>query len=318
MTSISFAARVVIVTGSGGGIGRTYALDIAKRGGAVVVNDLGGDIEGRNPSHTLADGVTAEIKQAGGRAIANYDNVASLEGARRLVAAALEHFGRIDAVINNAGIMRNARFGECTEEDLDAVIDTHLRGSLNVTQAAWPHMKAQKYGRVVFTSSSSGMFGNKLQAGYGAAKAAITGLMNVLALEGEEYGILCNAIMPNAIGRMSERMLLDMGGQKGQVVTLAPGVSRSFEPAFNTGMGVFLASEACASTHSIYSCCLGRIARVFVGVAPGWQGSRERAATAEEIAAHMEQIRDLSHGFQTPTSPRDENQLVLTQSPTAP
>jgi NAD(P)-dependent dehydrogenase (short-subunit alcohol dehydrogenase family) len=314
MSSISFEGRIVVVTGAGGGIGRTYALDIAKRGGTVVVNDLGGDVAGRNPSRAMADGVVAEIRKAGGRAVPSYDSVARVEGAQRLIATTLDQFGHIDALINNAGNMRNALLEDTSDEDFDAVLDTHLRGTLNVTRAVWPSMKVRKYGRIVFTSSGTGMYGNKLQAGYAAAKAGITGLMNVLALEGEDHGILCNALMPNALGRMAEQMIKDMGpGATEEASAMMGAVSNSMAPEFNTALGVYLSSEACASTHCLYSSCVGRIARVFVGVTPGWQGSRERPATAEDIAAHFGEITDLSHGFQTPTYPRDEIELVLKQ-----
>jgi NAD(P)-dependent dehydrogenase (short-subunit alcohol dehydrogenase family) len=314
MTSISFAGRVVVVTGAGGGIGRTYALDIARRGGAVVVNDLGCDVAGRNPSPAMADGVVAEIRQAGGRAVPSYDSVASQEGAQRLIAIALNQFGHIDALINNAGNMRNALFEDTSDEDLDAVLDTHLRGTINVTRAVWSHMKARRYGRIVFTTSGTGMYGNKLQTGYAAAKAGITGLMNVLALEGQDHGILCNALTPNAVGRMGQQMVRDMGPQATEpAAAMMTAVGNAMAPEFNTALGVYLSSEACSSTHCIYSACVGRIARVFVGVTPGWQGSREHPATAEDIAAHLKEITDLSRGFQMPTHPRNEIELVLQQ-----
>jgi NAD(P)-dependent dehydrogenase (short-subunit alcohol dehydrogenase family) len=317
MTGISFEGRVAIVTGAGGGIGRTYALEIARRGGRVIVNDVGGDIAGRNPSPVMADRVVAEIREAGGQAIASHDSVASVTGVQRLVAAAIEQYGRIDALINNAGIMRNALFEEVSQEDLDATLAAHLMGTLKVTQAVWRHMKERRYGRIVFTSSATGMYGNQLQASYAAAKAGVFGLMNVLALEGEAHGILCNALMPNALGRMADQMIEDMGGQGGQGAQGAraamAAVQHSMEPEFNTALGVYLASEACQSTHALYSSCVGRIARVFVGVTPGWQGSRETPASAEDIATHFGEINDLTRGFHTPTFPRHEIELVLAQ-----
>jgi len=316
MTSISFEGRVVVITGAGGGIGRTYALDIARRGGAVVVNDLGGDIAGRGSSSAMADAVVAEIRSAGGRAVANHDNVADADGAQRLIDLALKQFGQVDALINNAGIMRNHLFEQTGDEDFKVVLNTHLGGTVNVTRAVWAHMKKRKYGRVVFTTSGTGMYGNKLQAGYAAGKAGITGLMNVLALEGEEHGILCNALLPNAVGRMSAQMAKDNGQSPAEAGAMIKTVGKSMNPEFNTALGVYLASEACASTHAIYSSCIGRIARVFVGVTPGWQGSREHPATAEDIAEHFAEITTLARGFHTPTSPRNEIELVLKQGKT--
>ncbi len=313
MVSISFENRVVIVTGAGGGLGRTYALDIAKRGGCVVVNDLGCTVEGRGGSPAMADKVVAEIKAAGGRAIANYDSVATVEGARRIVTTAIDAFGRVDALINNAGILRNDRFEDVTEEDRESLLLVHLMGTFNVTQAAWPHMKAQNYGRLVFISSSAGMLGNAMQTAYGMAKAGVTGLMNVLSQEGEPHGILCNALLPNAMSRMAEKHAekMDPDELKKNAPTMAA-IGQSMDPNFTTGIAVYLASEACKSTHSIYSSLGGRIARVFVGVTEGWQGSREHPATADDIAAHIEQVRD-TRGFYVPDDLFHEFRIVASK-----
>jgi NAD(P)-dependent dehydrogenase (short-subunit alcohol dehydrogenase family) len=309
--SISFENRVVIVTGAGGALGRTYALDIARRGGAVVVNDLGGGVEGSGGSRTAADEVVAEIKAAGGKAVASYDSVVTPDGARRIAAAAMQAFGRIDALINNAGNIRNAWLEDAAAEDLDAQLETHVRGTFNVTRAVWPQMKAQGYGRVVFTASAAGLLGNPTQSAYGAAKAGVLGLMNALSQEGEGHGILCNALTPNAISRMGYTLPEEVAALGLPYVQTFP---QAMDPSFTTGVVVYLASEACGSTHAIYSSLGGRIARVFVGVTQGWQGSRETPARAEDIAAHFDQIRDPRRGFHIPTSLLDEYRIVASEA----
>ena len=315
MSDISFKDQVVIVTGAGGGLGRTYALDIARRGGAVVVNDLGGSVEGPGGSSGMADRVVAEIRAAGGRAIANYDSVATWDGAKRIADAAMNGFGRVDALVNNAGNMRVNLFEDFSDEDLGAILSVHLVGTFNVTKAVWPHMKAQGYGRVVFTSSSTGMYGDKLYACYASAKAGITGLMNVLSLEGEPHGILCNALMPNALSRMTDMVVSEQARLGNDIAensaAAMSAVKSSMDPTFTTGLAVYLASDACTSTHSIYSSCAGRMARVFVGVTEGWHGSLETPATAEDIAEHIEEIRDLSRGVHVPVGPGDEFRIAL-------
>ncbi|TAL04273.1 MAG: SDR family NAD(P)-dependent oxidoreductase [Rhodospirillaceae bacterium] len=316
MTTISFQNRVVVITGAGNGLGRTYALDIARRGGAVVVNDLGVDIEGVGGSHAAADKVVAEIKAAGGKAAANYDSVATTDGASRIVKAALDSFGRIDALINNAGNLRTALFENVSQEDRGSLFETHLAGTFNVTQAVWPHMKAQGYGRIVFTTSAAGMLGNPTQSAYGAAKAGITGLMNVLSQEGEPYGILCNGLMPNATGRMGEKTVKDTDPEvMKKKAPFLSALGKSLEPEFTTGMGVYLASESCKTTHSIYSSLGGRMARVFIGITEGWQGSREQPATAEDIAANIVQIRDTAGDFHIPKKLTDEHMVVTKLAP---
>jgi NAD(P)-dependent dehydrogenase (short-subunit alcohol dehydrogenase family) len=309
---ITFENRVVIVTGAGGGLGRCYALDIARRGGAVVVNDLGGSVEGTGGSSEMANQVVAEIRALGGRAIANADSVACEEGAQRIAEAALDNFGRIDGLINNAGNMRNAPFEDSRLEDLEAQIAVHLVGSYNITKAVWRQMKAQGYGRVVFTTSSAGMFGNPTQSGYGAAKAGVTGLMNVVANEGQAFGILCNGLMPNAMSRMARRAAegMDLSKQQEKAPFMAE-LGNAMDLDFNTGIAVYLASESCQTTHGIYSSCAGRIARVFVGATEGWQGSRQQPATAEDIAANFAQIQDLRRGIHLPMTPIDEHRIAI-------
>jgi NAD(P)-dependent dehydrogenase (short-subunit alcohol dehydrogenase family) len=310
--AISFENRVAIITGAGGGLGRTYALDIAKRGGAVVVNDLGCAVDGSGSSRGPADKVVAEIKATGGRAVASYETVVTRDGARRIVQTALDSFGRIDALINNAGNLRNDWFEDVKEEDRDALIATHLLGTFNVAQAVWPHMQAQKYGRIVFTSSASGMLGNPMQVGYGMAKAGVTGLMTVLSQEGKAHGILCNALMPNALTRMGEKHAEKM--KPGDLEKMAPimaAIGKSMDPSFTTAITVYLASEACTSTHSIYSHLGGRFARVIIGVTEGWQGSRETPSTVDDIARHIDQIRDTTRAIHVPDELNHEFRIVV-------
>src|SRR5689334_6120307 len=181
--------RVVIVTGAGGGLGREYALLLAREGAQVVVNDLGGARDGSGSGHNMADSVVEEIRAAGGTAVANYDSVATVEGAQSLIQTALDNFGAVHGVVNNAGILRDTSFGKMTPEAFEAVQRVHLFGSFNVTHAAWSHFREQGFGRIVMITSTSGLYGNFGQANYGAAKLGLVGMMNTLAIEGRKYDI---------------------------------------------------------------------------------------------------------------------------------
>lgn len=196
--------RVIVVTGAGGGLGREYALLLARDGAKVVVNDLGGTRDGSGSSTAMADQVVTEIRDAGGTAVANYDSVATSEGAASIVETALGEFGRIDGVVNNAGILRDVAFHKMTDEQWDAVLQVHLHGAYHVTRAAWPHLREQGHGRIVMATSTSGLYGNFGQSNYGAAKLGMVGLMNTLAIEGRKYGITVNAVAPMAATRMTE------------------------------------------------------------------------------------------------------------------
>ncbi|MEC3918835.1 SDR family oxidoreductase [Nocardia sp. CDC160] len=195
--------RVVIVTGAGGGLGREYALLLAREGALVVVNDLGGARDGSGSGHSMADSVVEEIRAAGGTAVANYDSVATVEGAQALVQTALDTFGAVHGVVNNAGILRDTSFGKMTPEAFEAVQRVHLFGSFNVTHAAWGHFREQGFGRIVMITSTSGLYGNFGQANYGAAKLGLVGMMNTLAIEGRKYDIKVNAVAPIAATRMT-------------------------------------------------------------------------------------------------------------------
>ncbi len=291
MTDISFDGRVAVVTGAGGGLGKTYALELARRGAAVVVNDLGGAVDGRGGDSAAAQLVVDEITAAGGQAVPSYDSVSTPEGGRAIVATAVEAFGKVDIVINNAGILRDKSFAKLEWADLDAVLDVHLKGAFYVSQPAFQVMRDNGYGRFVFTSSNSGVFGNFGQSNYGAAKTGLVGLSNVIAVEGAKAGILSNVICPVAKTRMTEELL-------GPTVDL-------LDPELVTPMVVYLASEACTFTHEAFSAAGGRYARVFTGLVPGWYAGRGVHPSAEDIAAHIDEIEN-QEGYIVPTSAADE------------
>jgi NAD(P)-dependent dehydrogenase (short-subunit alcohol dehydrogenase family) len=290
LSDITFDGRVAIVTGAGGGIGRTYALDLARRGAQVVVNDLGGSVNGVGGDDTAAQKVVDEIKAAGGEAVPNYDSVSTPEGGANIVKTAVDAFGKVDIVINNAGILRDKSFLKLSWDDLDAVLDVHLKGAFYVSQPAFAVMKENNYGRFVFTASNA-TFGNFGQTNYGAAKAGLIGLSNVLAVEGAKNNILSNVIMPVAKTRMTEELL--------------GAFADAFSPESITPMVTYLCSEACTTTHGAYSAAGGRYARVFTGLAPGWFAGKGASVTAEDIAAHIEEI-EKQDGYMVPNSTSDE------------
>jgi NAD(P)-dependent dehydrogenase (short-subunit alcohol dehydrogenase family) len=204
--SIQFTGRVALVTGAGGGLGRSHALELAKRGAKVVVNDLGGAVDGTGGSSAAAQAVVAEIKAAGGEAIADGASVTDDAGVERLVKRTLDAFGRIDIVVNNAGVLRDKTFSKMEVGDFQFVVDVHLMGTVKVTRACWPYLKQQQYGRIMVTTSPTGLFGNFGQANYGAAKAGLLGFMLTLKIEGAKDNIRANALSPIAMTRMTESL----------------------------------------------------------------------------------------------------------------
>jgi NAD(P)-dependent dehydrogenase (short-subunit alcohol dehydrogenase family) len=250
MSDMRFDGRVAIVTGSGGGLGRSHALELARRGARVVVNDLGGSLDGSGASFSAAQRVVDEITALGGEAVANGDTVATAEGGRAIVQAAVDAFGRVDILVNNAGILRDKAFHKMEDSMIDAVVDVHLKGALYVTQPAFALMRAQGYGRIISTTSASGLFGNFGQANYGAAKAGLAGLTRVLALEGAGRGIKVNAIAPIASTRMTEDLL----GELASRVT----------PETVSPLVAYLAHQDCAVNGNVYSVAGGRVARIVV------------------------------------------------------
>jgi NAD(P)-dependent dehydrogenase (short-subunit alcohol dehydrogenase family) len=291
MSDVRFDGRVAIITGAGGGLGKSHALEFAKRGAQVVVNDLGGSVDGSGSGNAAADLVVKEIESAAGTAIANYDSVSTKEGGEAIVQSALDNFGQVDIVVNNAGILRDRSFAKMTEEEMSLVLDVHLRGAFYVSQPAFRAMKANNYGRFVFTASAAGVFGNFGQANYGAAKMGLVGLSNVLSQEGAKNNIKSNVIAPIAMTRMTEGIMGEMG--------------LNLDPAYVTSMVAFLSSEACDFSHEIFSVGAGRFARVFIGLCPGYTDSKEGGVTVEEVRDNIEQIRN-PEGYTIPGSAADE------------
>jgi NAD(P)-dependent dehydrogenase (short-subunit alcohol dehydrogenase family) len=311
--SIRFDQRVAVITGAGGGLGRSYALELAARGAKVVVNDLGGRFDGQGQSHAMADRVVAEIVATGGQAVASYDSVATSAGGQAIVQQALDSFGRLDILISNAGTLRNAPLDELSDETLDAMLEVHLKGGFNVCRPAMKAMKRQGYGRIVLASSAAGLFGNEQQAAYGAAKAGLIGLMNVLSLEGAAHGIQANALLPTAASRMAEAMDPEFLKQIGATYqALGAKLGNTSDPSFVTPLVAYLCSEACDSTHSLYSVNLGRYARVFLGVCEGWVGPRLQPASVEDLASHWGEICDRGRHHEV-GSLNGEFELVVSQ-----
>ena len=296
MSEIRFDGRVAVITGAGGGLGKTYAKMIAARGGSVVVNDLGGAADGTGGGQHMAHDTVKEIEQAGGKAVANYDSVATPEGGEAIIQTAVDNFGKVDIVINNAGILRDKSFAKLEPENLEAVIDVHLKGAFFVSQPAFRVMKEHNYGRFVFTASGAGIFGNFGQTNYGAAKMGLVGLSNVLAVEGAKNNIKCNAIAPIAKTRLTEQLL--------------GGMAEHLDPEYVTPLVAYLVSEQCDVTHEIFDVGAGRYARVFIGMSPGWTTAEPAVPSPEDIAANLEQIRS-TEGFTVPDSIAAEMQAVM-------
>jgi NAD(P)-dependent dehydrogenase (short-subunit alcohol dehydrogenase family) len=290
---VDFQDRVAIVTGAGGGLGRSHALLLASRGAAVVVNDLGGSVIGEGASSSAADAVVAEITAAGGVAVADYSSVADPAGGAAIVQKALDEFGRVDILINNAGILRDRSFAKMEFEELHAVLDVHLKGAFYVTKPAFLKMKEQGYGRIIMTSSASGLLGNFGQTNYGAAKMGLVGFMNVLKHEGAKYNIKVNAVAPIAATRMTE-------GLFGEV--MAKFAPESVSPAV-----AYLASEECEVTGDIWSVGGGSVSRFFIALTDGYfkHPEHDGPISIEDVAEHVKDIRD-EDGYIVPYSNEDE------------
>lgn len=286
MTDMRFDDRVAVVTGAGRGLGREYALLLAGRGAKVVVNDSGGSLTGDGGDTAPAEQVVEEIRSAGGDAVVCTESVATPAGGRAIIGTALDHYGRIDILIHNAGNVRRAPLREMSDEDFDAVLDVHLRGAFHVIRPAFPVMCDAGYGRVVLTSSIGGLYGNHQVANYAAAKGGLIGLSNTVALEGADSGVVCNVIVPAAVTRMAEGLDTSAYPPMGADL-VAPVVG-------------WLAHESCSVTGEMLTAIAGRVARAVVVESPGvFRGTW----SIEDVADHIDAIRDLSDPVIFPVVP---------------
>lgn len=274
--------HVIVVTGAGGGLGREYVTLLAREGAKVIVNDLGGARDGSGSGSAMADSAVAEIRAAGGRAVANYDNVATEQGAAGIVRTALEEFGGLHGVVNNAGILRDKAFHKITTDEWEAVLRVHLFGAFHVTRAAWPHLREQGYGRVVLATSTSGLYGNFGQSNYGAAKNGLVGLMNTLALEGHKRNVLTNAVAPMAATRMTE--------------DVAPAeVLEALRPEHVSPIVGHLLSEECTDNGTVLVAGGGQVHRVQLYQSKGVTFGA--VPTVDEVTRRWSEITDMSAAF---------------------
>ncbi len=275
--TIRYDDRVAIVTGAGAGLGRSHAMLLASRGAKVVVNDPGGAVDGRGGQHAVADTVVAEIKAAGGEAVANYNSVADAAAAQRIIDTAVNTWGRLDILVNNAGVLRDKAFNNMDLADYEFVNQVHHFGTVYCTKAAWPVMRKQQYGRIVVTTSGSGTVGNFGQSNYGAAKMAVNGFINVLRFEGAKYNIRINAISPSALTRMTKSLL-------------PPDIAPYMKPELVSPAVAWLCSEECDQNGEIIAATAGGYARVQYFVTEGVQFDPEQPVTIEMIAKSIEKF----------------------------
>jgi NAD(P)-dependent dehydrogenase (short-subunit alcohol dehydrogenase family) len=275
MSELRFDDRVAVITGAGRGLGRTYARLLASKGAKVVVNDPGVSLTGDSTDAGPADEVVQEIKAAGGEAIASTDSVSTREAGQAIVQTALDHYGRLDILIHNAGIVRRAHLNEITYEDFETVLDVHLRGGFHVVRPAFPHMCKAGYGRIVLTGSINGLYGNSSVVNYSVAKAGLIGLSHVVALEGAEHGVKSNIILPGAVTRMAE----------GLDTSAYP----PMEPELVAPAVGWLAHESCSITGEMLIAIAGRVARAF---AAETRGVYRPDWTIEQVAEQMDEIRN--------------------------
>ena len=305
MSEVRFDDRVAIVTGAGGGLGRAHALLLASRGARVVVNDLGGARDGTGAGSAMADKVAQEIKDAGGEATPNYDGVDTLEGGESIVKTAMDAYGKVDIVINNAGILRDRAFHNQTEEDWEKVLAVHLKGAFCVTQPAFRVMRQNGYGRVVFTTSAAGLYGNFGQSNYGAAKMALVGLMNTLKIEGQKYNIKANTIAPLAASRLTEDIF-------------PPAMHEKLAPEYVSPMVAYLCSEECEETGSVFTAAGGYYGRAAMVESKGAFFDDAGKVSIEDVRDSIGKIRDLSDADEFPNANAEGMARVFSKLQGAP
>ncbi len=281
MSEIRFDGRVAIVTGAGGGLGRAHALLLASRGAKVVVNDLGGARDGTGAGTAMADKVVEEIRAGGGEAVPDYHGVDTAEGGEAIVKTALDAYGKVDILINNAGILRDRAFHNLTEEDWDRVLAVHLKGAFNVTQPAFRVMRQNAYGRIVFTTSAAGLYGNFGQTNYSAAKMALVGIMNTLKIEGQKYDIKANTIAPLAASRLTEDIL-------------PPPVLEKLTPELVTPMVAYLCFEECQESGGVFTAGGGYFGRAAVVEGKGVFIEHDGQVTIEQVRDSLGKIKDMA------------------------
>jgi len=293
MTELGYDGKVAIITGAGGGLGRQHALLLASRGALIVVNDLGGSVDGTGENASAAQKVVDEIKAAGGEAVANHSSVATPEGGHEIVQTAIDTYGRVDIVINNAGILRDKAFHNMEPDLMNPVFDVHLKGAFHVTQPAWVIMREKGYGRIISTSSAAGIFGNFGQTNYGAAKMGLVGFTRVLAVEGAKYNIKANAIAPLALTRMTETIMGALGDK--------------LDPGLVSPIVTYLAHEDCPVSGQTFSVGGGRVAQVFIGETKGYFKADLKP---EDLRDNWDTVTDQS-GYGTPSNLAEETAMFL-------
>jgi len=283
MAEISFDGRVAVVTGAGGGLGRAYALMLASRGAKVVVNDLGGSFDGTGSDATPAQQVVDEIKSNGGEAVANYDSVSDWEGAQNIIKTAIDSYGKLDILINNAGILRDKSMMKMEEEDYKKVMAVHMDGTYFCTKAALPHLRENNYGRVIGTSSGAGVYGNFGQTNYGAAKMGIAGLMRSVKQEGAKYNILANTIVPVAGTRLT-------------ATVFPPDIVEKLKPEYVAPIVGWLCSDQCNVSGEIFSAGGGYFSRIAIMEGPGVFFDVEADLTLENVVDNLDDIMNVEGG----------------------